>query len=218
MSRDLNFIQQEKDYWGKVFVEVSYAIDNVAPFLNEKTLKIRKYYGKRDVLKRYIDLLEGAESEVPKSFFSGIFKSNKAEDLLTDYKKDHREDFTQLDNCSKCKCLNCVKECNFNSCLGCKRGSYIKICDKEKLNITKHDNFTIDLTNNSTGITSKYKVIATLQDCKLDRQYIVIENLYDSNEKFILYYYPGISGDDYGEITDGEEFDYIVGAIDSAAL
>ncbi|GIM29190.1 hypothetical protein CPJCM30710_18560 [Clostridium polyendosporum] len=219
MSRDLEFIKQDKDRWGKVYIDISYAVDNVAPFLSEKTLKIRKYYSKKDVLKKYINLLESAESENTKSsFLKGLFGGNKYETLLTSYKRDYSEDFDQLEKCSKCACLNCIKECNFNTCLGCRRNSLIKKCDHEKINITYHDNFTLELTNNNNGRASKYKVLATLQDCELQRQYIIIENLFDNNDKFILYYYPGISEDSYGEITDSKEFDFVVETLESANL
>ena len=43
MASDLDFIKSEKDTWGKVYVDICYAYDSVAPFLSEKTLKIRKY-------------------------------------------------------------------------------------------------------------------------------------------------------------------------------
>ena len=49
---------------------------------------------------------------------------------------------------------------------------------------------------------------------KLDRKYIIIENI-KSKEKFILYYYPGISEDSYGEIKDAQEFDFIVSTFQS---
>ncbi|SUY45547.1 Uncharacterised protein [Clostridium putrefaciens] len=212
MSKDLEFLKLEKDVWGKVYVDISYGIDNVAPFLNENTLKVRKYYGKVDVLKRYITLLENSDAECKKnaSSFFGRFKENNSIFLISSYKNDNILQFNQLKNCSKCACLNCPKDCDFNSCRGCREDSFIKKCDHEKINMTVHDNFILNLTNNSTGRPSSYKVLATLQDSALQRQYIIIENVIDKEDKFVLYYYPGISEDDYGEISDAEEFDFIV--------
>ncbi|MBU3210454.1 DUF1292 domain-containing protein [Clostridium algidicarnis] len=212
MSKDLELLKSEKDVWGKVYVDISYGIDNVAPFLNENTLKVRKYYGKVDVLKRYITFLESSEAECKKnaSSFLGRFKENNSISLISTYKNDNIGDFNQLKNCSKCVCLNCPKDCNFNSCRGCRENSFIKKCDHEKINMTVHDNFILNLTNNSTGNPSSYKVLATLQDCEFQRQYIIIENIIDKEDKFVLYYYPGISEDDYGEISDAGEFDFIV--------
>ena len=213
MSNDLEFIKEEKEDIGKIFVDINYAIDNVSPFLDKQVLNRRKYYIKKEVLKKYIDMLNSAEidSSKKKSFFSNLFNSRgNSLNKLNAYKNEHREDFIQVRNCSKCACLNCVKECKFNTCLGCKPGSFIKKCDKEKINITCHENWLLDLTNNNTGKEAKYKVLATMQDCELDEQYIVFQNIMDSNDKFILHYYPGISEDEYGEITDPKEFDFIV--------
>ena len=212
MNNDLEFIKEEKEDIGKVFVDINYAIDNVSPFLDKQVLNRRKYYIKKEVLKKYIDMLNSSEidSSKKKSFFSSLFKDNSSLNKLHAYKDEHREDFTQLKNCSKCACLNCVKDCEFNTCLGCRPGSFIKKCDKEKINITCHENWVLDLTNNNTGKQNKYKVLATMQDCELDEQYIILQNIMDSNDKFILRYYPGISEDEYGEITDTQEFDFIV--------
>ena len=101
MNKDLEFLKSEKDIWGKVYVNISYGIDNVAPFLNENTLKIRKYHGKVDVLKRYITLLESSEAECKKnaSSFLGRFKGNNSISLISSYKNDNREEFNQLKNC-----------------------------------------------------------------------------------------------------------------------
>lgn len=213
-NSDLDFIKAEKDSWGKVFVDITYAIDNTAPFLSEKTLKIRRYANKLDVLKKYVDLLDSSESEInasKKNFFKGLFEDKeKYQRLLCSYKANNKTDMDQLNHCSKCSCLNCIQDCDFNSCIGCREGSYIKKCDHEKLNITVHDYFTLDLTNNNTGRSDKYKVLATMQDCEVDRQYIVLENINNKDDKFILYYYPGISSDKFDEITDASEFDFIV--------
>ena len=211
MAKDLEFIKEETKELGEVFVNINYAIDNVAPFLDESTLNKRKYYLKKSILKKYIDMLSSAElSSSKKSSFMNLFKVNKEETELLNYKNAHREDFTQLKNCSNCACLNCIKDCKFNSCLGCRQNSFIKKCDKEKINLTNHNNWVIDLTNNNTGSSNKYKVLATLQDIKIDKQYIIVQNIMDADDKFILYYNPQISGDEYGEITNSDEFDFVV--------
>ena len=130
--------------------------------------------------------------------------------MLQDYKAKNREDFTQLEKCYKCTCLNCSFECNFKSCSACRSNSLLSFCDKDRVNIRKFDNFTFDLTNNDTGISSKYKALAVIEDCTIKKQYILLENLRDANDKLVLYYYPRIKEDTFGEITNVEEFDFIV--------
>jgi len=213
MSKVEEFVNSERNRYGKVFVDVNYAIDNISPFLEKADLKKRKYVVKVPILKKYMDLLNAAEAEGKKGGFLNMFHSDKSIDLLREYKRDNFETFTQLENCKSCACLNCTADCEFNGCLGCRAGSHITKCDHSKINVTLHESFTLDLRNDRTGRTDKYTVLATLQDVELDRQYIIIENKMN-DEKFILYYYPGIVEDTYGEINDGEEFDFIVSTFD----
>ncbi|AZV55234.1 DUF1292 domain-containing protein [Clostridium sp. AWRP] len=214
MSKADQFLKHEKDKYGKIFVAINYAIDNISPFLDKDILNRRKYVSKVSTLKKYIDLIEAAQGELNTGGFLNKLKSDKYISLLEDYKNDNLESLSQLEKCSICQCLNCTSDCKFDSCLGCKSGSKIVNCDKKKINITRHDSFFLNLTNDKTGENDRYTVLAVLQDVELDRKYIIIENIH-SKEKFILYYYPGISEDSYGEISDAEEFDFIVSTFQS---
>ncbi|MBP2032299.1 hypothetical protein J2Z42_000964 [Clostridium algifaecis] len=214
MSKFDEFVNEEKSHYGKIFVDINYAIDNVSPFLDNEILNRRKYMPKIDTLKKYIELIESAQSEIKHSGFFNKFKGDKYISLLKTYKSDNLESLNQLEKCSTCQCLNCTSDCKFDSCLGCKSDSNIIHCDKVTINITKHDNFNLQLTNNKTGENSNYTVIATLQNAQLNKKYIIIQDII-TKEKFILYYYPGISEDNYGEITNEDEFDFIVSTFQS---
>lgn len=209
MSKDIEFLKNEKDRYGKIYVDLTYAIDNISPFIDSKELNSRKYAAKLPVLKKYIDLIEAAQGELnKKSGFSRLFSDNKYVDLLETYKRDNIETLTQLENCGRCVYRNSMND-KFDGCLGCKADSRIVYCDNKKISVRVHDHWILDLTNDRTGGSDKYNVLATLQDIELNRKYIIIEGLI-TKEKFILHYYPGISEDSYGEITDPEEFDFIV--------
>lgn len=208
MSKTEEFLTTQKDHFGKIYVDVSYAIDNISPFLESKDLTKRKYVVKLPVLQKYIDLINSTEVEIKKTGFLGFFNNDKFIEILKDYKTDNSDALSQLEKCSSCNCLNCTADCHFDSCLGCRKGSKVQSCDHLKINVTVHDNFTLQLTNDKKGTSDKYKVLGTLQDCNLDKKYIVIYNPL-SEEKFILYYYTAIDEDSYGEITDNTEFDFI---------
>lgn len=215
MSNTIDFIDNERDTIGKTYIEITYAISEVIPFLDASTLKKRKYYSKLPILKKYIEMLDDAEYSSKNKKFN-FFKKDDNALKLEQYKDDNLEAFNQLQDCSKCSCLNCIKECEFKSCNGCRANSYIKYCDKSKLNVRFHKNFILDLTNNNTGKSNRYKVLATIENCIEDNLYIALENLADNSDKLILYYYPGISSDDFGEITDEEEFNLIVETYEQA--
>ena len=217
MSKAEEFLASEKENFGKIYVDISYAIDNISPFLQSKDLTNRKYSVKLPVLRKYIDLISAAEVEIKKGGFLGFFGNDKPIELLKQYKNDNSEALNQLKKCSLCSCLNCTADCHFDSCLGCKRCSKIQSCDHTKINVTVHDNFSLELTNDKKGGSARYTVLGTLQDCETEKKYIVVHNPI-SEEKFILYYYTGISEDSYGEITDSSEFDFIASTMEGINL
>jgi hypothetical protein len=211
MGRAEDFLKSEKERYGKVYVDLTYAVDNISPFLENAELNKRKYVTKLSLLKKYIDLIESAEREVyKKGGFLNFFNDDKYIDLLNSYKNDNKEDINQLEHCSQCVYRNCLED-KFDGCLGCRENSRIVFCDHEKINVTFHDNWILTLNNDKTGDMDRFKVLATLQDIIKDQKYIIIKNL-RTDEKFVLHYFSGISEDSYGEITEAEEFDYIVSA------
>jgi hypothetical protein len=214
MGKSEDFLKHERERYGKVFVDLTYAVDNVSPFLERGELNRRKYVTKLPVLKKYIDLVESAEREVHKKRgFLSFFNDDKYIDLLNSYKHDNADALNQLENCSKCVHRNCTED-KFDGCLGCRENSRIAYCDHEKINVTFHDNWVLTLNNDRTGDVDRHKVLATLQDVVKDQKYIIIENL-RTDEKFVLYYDPGLSEDSYGEISNEEEFDYVVSTYQS---
>jgi hypothetical protein len=214
MGRTEDFLKHERERYGKVFVDLTYAVDNVSPFLERGELNMRKYVTKLPVLKKYIELVESAEREVHKKRgFLSFFNDDKYIDLLNSYKHDNADALNQLENCGKCVHRNCTED-KFDGCLGCRENSRIVYCDHEKINVTFHDNWVLTLNNDRTGDVDRHKVLATLQDVVKDQKYIIIENL-RTDEKFVLYYHPGLSEDSYGEISNEEEFDYVVSTYQS---
>lgn len=216
MAKTQSFIKSERENLGKVFVDINYSIDKISPFLNEKDLTKRKYVIEISVLKKYMELLDAAEGEsARKSGFFNLFNDDKYVNLLKDYKKSNDDKITQLINCSICSCLNCTAVCKFDSCLGCREGSRIAKCDHKKINVTFHHHFTTELTNNRTGSNESYNVLATLQDAEKDQRYIITQGMINKDDKYVLYYTPGIVEDTFGEISDEEEFDFVISTFQS---
>lgn len=214
MNKTEEFITHEKEIYGKVFSDVAFAIDNVSGFLEPKILENRKYIHKNKILSRYMELLDSAEAELKKNGILSMFKGDKYIDLLESYKNDNKEEFEQLYSCSNCQCLNCTHQCSFESCHGCTRGALIASCDRKITNVSLHQNHNIRLTNNNTGEDDNYNVLAIVEKCNAGKKFIIIENI-RTKEKFILYFYPGISEDSYGEITDENDFNFAAEAYDN---
>lgn len=210
MARDIDFINDERKSWGKVYTDITYAISEVSQFLDEDELRSRRYFTKLNILDEYMDMLNDKELDSKKKSFFNAFKSDDRIENLRAFKLKNSSTFKKLENCSKCQCLNCMFECEFKKCSSCRDGSLIKFCDKEKANVRTYEMFTQDLVDNDTQRTDKYKVLATVEDCELETLYILLENLCDESDKLILNYYPGLKKDSFGEITDIEEFNFVV--------
>jgi hypothetical protein len=218
MSKTEDFILSEKKYYGKLYSDIAFAIDEIQDFLDKDIVKNRKYVSRQPLLKKYIDLLDAAKSEdKSKGFFGSLFGGDKYTGILKDFKKDHHQEFNQLEKCTKCECLKCIAICKFDSCNGCRNGERIGFCDHEKTNLAFFDgseDSIIELVNNKTGQDDRYEIMAIIQDPINDKRYIVIENAHD-RERFILYLYPRISQDEYGEITDETDFNFAASAYEN---
>lgn len=217
MSKTEEFISKEKEFYGKIYSDIAFAIDDISGLIDEKDFKNRKYTSKQPVLAKYIELLNSAESENKnknKGFFKNLFQDDKYINLLESYKNDHRNELNQLEDCTSCQCLKCAAQCKFDSCNRCSDRGKVAYCDHSTTNVVTYKNRTLDLLNNDTGIDDRYNVLAIVQDALKDKRYILIENI-SNGERFILYYYPGIKEDSYGEITNEDDFNFAAEAYDN---
>lgn len=218
MGKTEDFISQEKEYYGKIYSNIAFAIDEIKDFLDLNVLKNRKYFSRQPILDKYMDLLDSANQEIKnRGFFKGLIDGDKYINLLKGFKSDHYEDLDQLEKCHKCECLKCTAVCKFDSCDGCKAGRHVAYCDHERTNAAFFDNSPnaiLNLTNNNTGEDDKYIVLAIVQDSLEDKRYILMENI-QNKERFILYYYPKLPEDTYGEITDEEDFNFAASAYEN---
>lgn len=216
---DSNLFQNEKNKYEKIYVDINYAINDINEFLPKDRISQRKYISKSDTLKDYIKLIDTLESKYNKKSIFKIFqKEDSYTEKLDKYKKEHEPHFKQIENCLKCSCFKCINECNFDTCLGCRSNSKIVMCDHKNVNATAYSDYTLSLTNNETNEDDTYKVLSTIQVLNDSKRYIVIQNINNQDEKYILYHYPGIKEDDYGEITDACEFDYVSQIFNSCNL
>lgn len=213
MGKAKDFIENEKNSLGSILYNINGAISEIAPFIEEDTLKNRKYYSRLDSAKEYLKYLDDMLHKEKNDGLLGFLNDSKRISEVESKKSKYHLAINQLKKCDTCKCLNCIKACSLDTCLGCREGAFVRECNKEDFNTVFHENFILNLERDSKG-SSRYNVLATMQDLSKDRRYIIIQEI-SSGEKFILYYYPGISESDFGEITDEEEFDFIVATFES---
>lgn len=209
MGKLSEYISNENVKYGGIYSDITYAINEIEPFIDSKILNQRKYKASLPILSNYMDLIDSVKADSGKEKYFGFLKDDKSINILENYKNENYGDFYQLEKCHKCECLNCPKECSFDTCLGCREGSRVVSCDHNNFCVVIFDEFIVPLSNDSTGDVNDYEVLAVIQDILKNKRYILLDGI-DTDDKLVLYYYPGISQTTYGEITDEQEFDNII--------
>ena len=202
-------IKEEKDIYGKLFVDLNLDQELTEQFLSEDESKQRTYIVKRDILENYISLMEHIENYNSSHMILKYVKSFSNARSIKRYKSINFTSLVQLSECSKCICLHCDKNCLFKSCLGCSDNSYITNCDKATLNVRAHQKYVVGLQNNTTMENGVFNVLYTLKDCRSSSMFIVLKSP-KNVEQIILDYFPSSTGDTYGEVKDSAIFDKIV--------
>ncbi|RHW65514.1 DUF1292 domain-containing protein [Clostridium botulinum] len=210
MNKIMEFTTKEKEKYSKQYTDILFNIDNLKDLLEEDKLKLRKFYPSSKILKEYLDLIDEANLKADgKGLFEYFKDDSKYKEELEKFKQKHIKNFIQIEECLKCSCFNCVKDCKLNSCLGCKEGSCISNCDHDTFNITIFKDRIIKLTNDATGEDTNFEILAIIQLLENNKKYILLENVLDSEDKYILYYFTTIHGEEFEQIEDGGEVDKI---------
>lgn len=215
MSMD-KFIEIEKEDYGKLYADVIFALEKLDGFVTKEELLKRKFYENLPTLEAYIKLVKDAEIEQnSKGKLAKLFASNSQEKILEDFKQENYEKLERTRNCVNCECINCLSECVMEGCNRCWLGGKVASCDKKTTCVYTFKNKKIELNNDKTGETDMYNVLSIVQDKEYNQLFIIIEL---SGEKYVLYYYPGISEDTYGEISDVEDFNFALGAFEKVQV
>lgn len=212
MGKDLDYLKSLKDKYGNLAYNISNCLSELDG-CEVKRFESRDCFYRHNfkLLDELLDKINQAESELKSKniVFRIISPSSDKMDELRDYVCSINSKLNQLENCSKCACFKCVRDCAFDSCKECENGSFISICNKDEYNNRLFNDKIVFLTNHKTGKDFRYKVI-TIIEIENDQRFIFLENIMDSRDKKILEYEPKITGIEYGEIKDKHLFDRLV--------
>ncbi|MBC8059410.1 MAG: DUF1292 domain-containing protein [Clostridiaceae bacterium] len=211
------FIEKETADYGKLYADVIFALEEIEEFVPSEQLRERKFVEYLPTLKAYMDILKNTEIDNhTKGVFAKVFgNSDSQAAVIEKFKSENVEKFDQIRSCVNCKCLTCSNECIMEGCNRCEKSGRVAKCDKKTTCIYTFTNKELQLTNNKTGEDSLYNVLSIVQDKEYNQLFIIIEL---NREKFVLYFYPGISEDTYGEISDVEDFNFAFSAYEQAEL
>lgn len=205
------FIDSEQEDYGKLYSDVIFALEEIEEFVPKEQLAERKFIEYLPVLKTYLDMLKNTEVDNnSRGTFGKLFHSHSsAEETIEGFKAQNFDKLNQIRSCISCKCLTCPSECIMEGCNRCDKSGRVAKCDKKTTAVYTFTNKKLELNNNKTGENDIYNVLAIVQDKGYNQLFIIIEL---RGEKFVLYYYPGISEDTYGEISDVEDFNFALNA------
>lgn len=198
----------EYDEYREIYSKLVFGIDDIKDFVDEAALNRRRCVKYLPILKEYVDKLEllcggnKAPKELPRD--------------VRQYREEHAEELEKLRDCAECKCAKCSKECGMSGCGRCDPAEKCRViyCDNKTTAVYRYDGKTAALTNNDTGMAEELRILAVIEDVQYKQFYIVFER---GGEKLVLYYYPGVSSDNYAEIKDEEDLDFAVKAYEKAA-
>lgn len=197
----------EYDVYREAYSKLVFALDDIRGFVDEAALNRRRCVEYLPILKEYVDKLEL------------LCGGNKAPKTLPDdvrrFREQHAEELEKLRDCANCRCAKCSKECGMSGCERCEPAQKCRViyCDNKTAAVYAFDGKTATLTNNDTGMAEELRVLAVIEDVEYKQFYIVFER---GSEKLVLYFYPGVSSDNYAEIKDEEDLDFAVKAYEKA--
>ena len=202
-------VTKELAHYKELYAALVLGIDDVHDYIDKADLDKRRCVRLLPVLNEYIGMLE-------KALGDGKRKVSPPESLIG-FRTQHREELEKLRDCTTCKCLKCARDCNMSGCSRCEPGFRCKVasCNNKTSAVYVFENREIELANGETGENENLKVLAVVEDLECKQLYIILER---NAEKIIMYYYPGIDGDKYGEITDTEDLEFAVKAYESIHL
>ena len=212
MSKDLSYVLSLKEKYGNLSYKISSCLTDLEGY-DVKRFDSKDCFYKNNfkLLDELLDKINRVESELKsKNIVMRIISpSSPSMDDLRDYVCSISSDLNQLENCSKCSCFRCVKDCMFDSCKECEKSSYISVCNKDEYNSRVFNDKVIYLKDESDGRSKAFRLVAIIE-IEDDNRFIFLISINNPSIKKVLEYKPRITGIEYGEIKDVDLFDRLV--------
>ncbi|MGL5616022.1 MAG: hypothetical protein ACRDD2_07340 [Sarcina sp.] len=200
-------LEREKLKYGNIYSDIMFSLNEIEDFEENTTLKNRFYYRASRLLKEYLAMMDDINFEINKKV--GFFEKMKQKSLidskyneLMNFKNRNIKDLNKLCNCTKCKCLKCISDCNLDPCNRCKDAGAVNFCEDGN-NLIKFTNLVESQYNYQT---SQYENIDILAEVIVnEKRYRFI---YDRGERRNLIFnfnYSLNEGNLYEPVPDDDE-------------
>lgn len=211
MQNNLKYVEELKVKYSTLYFKIADCFNEMSDY-SVKRFEDGNCYYKVNIgtLKTLVDKLDNYSIDSCKrGGLLNLLSASPSTSSIESYINTNKSKLSQLENCTKCVCFSCIKDCNFNPCGECRLGSHLISCNKVTSNIRVFDSYKVPLINNDTGAENTYDVLCIIE-LEEDNKYIFLENICETEDKLILEYNTTIRGIAYGEITDENLFNKLV--------
>lgn len=129
---------------------------------------------------------------------------------VNEYLNKHKGQLNQVQNCSKCECIDCAYECKFSSCGNCLSGCRVKDCDKKE-NCIIESAKTLNLYSDDKERDFEFEILAIVESRTYDKKYILLQDKDDEDNKQMFIMTDGLEETEYLSIKNEEELENIAG-------
>ena len=208
-----------KDLMGNEKEYLSDMRDNYAKAHGDLFLKVYSNEFRDETLKNKVKALKF--EKISEEFISIIDKSIKEANKLMhfavddtkevrEYHSKYEKQLNQVQNCSKCECIDCAYECKFSSCGNCLSGCRVKDCDKKETCIIESTK-TLKLYNDEKERDVDFEILAIVESNAYDKKYILLQEKDNEDNKQMFIMTDGLGDTEYINIENEEELESIAG-------
>ena len=205
MSKEKEYLSKMRDTHSKahgdLFLKV-YSNEFRDETLKNK-VKALKFEG---ISQEFINIIDKSIKESKKLMHIAVDDTKE----VSEYHSKYRSQLNQVQNCSKCECIDCSYECKFSSCGNCLSGCRVKQCDK-KDNCIIESTKSLRLYNDKKERDVEFQILAIIESNIYDKRYILLQEKEDEDNKQMFIMADGLEDTEYMNIEIEEELENIAG-------
>jgi len=160
----------------------------------------------KEISEDFVEMINKAIKESGKLMHFAVDDTKE----VREYHRKYVNQLNQVQNCSKCECIDCAYECKFSSCGNCLSGCRVKKCDKKE-NCIIESTKTLKLYNDKKERDVEFEILAMVESKSYDKKYILLQDKDDEDNKQMFIMTDGLDDTEYINIENEEELENIAG-------
>ena len=205
MGNEKEYLSKMKDTYSKAHGDLFLKV--YSNEFRDETLKDKvKGLKFEKISEEFINIIDKSIKESNKLMHFAVDDTKE----VNEYQSKYRGQLNQVQNCSRCECIDCAYECKFSSCGNCLSGSRVKKCDKKE-NCIIESTKTLRLYNDKKERDVEFEILAIVESNVYDKRYILLQDKDDEDNKQMFIMTDGLDDTEYISIENEEELENIAG-------